>query len=817
MIKRITALVLTCTLIAAMSFCLDTMPASAASSNTPDLVDGTYVKDELLVVFEEGVKPSATKKVAKKLDAKSIEAIETDSPASGEETPCLVTLPKGEDVEDAIAAYEKNPKVAYAQPNYLYTYHRGDKNTDTRKGNRNRKQTVAHTSSTTYDDTDLWNLKKVDTQEAWNLIDEIKAERKAEGKEDLKKVTVAVLDTGVNLNHEDLQENLNKNKCFRIEGQEPHPEGTYPTLEQQQDTHKLDGGGHGTKVAGIIGATSYNGIGAAGVAAGNNNDIVEVAVLDVYERYNGSGDRLARSSDLVKGIEHAVGGFVGAKVINMSLGHYPYDEATDYNGSDDILLQSTMKKAVEEKNVTIVCSAGNKNDTELWYPSDFPEAIGVINTTDYTNVYEKCKAPSSSYGWNKDISAPGYHVKTLTSGGGYNESSSGTSFAAPVVAAVAAMIYYVRPDTLMEISPDESITLDEPVKPVLATNYKVQEYGITSAQVENILKSTATDLYDAGDDIYTRCGNVNAYAAVAKAAGKKIETEPTPLTAPALKAKSAAYNKVRLTWKKTTGAQGYQIYRSNAKNGSYSRIKTVHDGDTTDFTNGSLKTNQTYYYKTRSIGTVDDKRSHSGLSDPVAGTPLLSKVTGFKAKSHSYQSIELSWKKVAGANGYRLFRSTSKKGTYKAVKTLSGGSKTSHINKSGVTAGKTYYYKIKPYINISGKKVYGKTFSAVKSAKAKPKAPSLNVSKYSSDSVKRKVQVEWGSVSKVTGYQISRSAISAAKGFKRIKSPSAKADRSLIDTGVKKNKTYYYKIRAYKKVSGKAVYSDYSTVKTIKP
>lgn len=816
--KRIISLVLICTMIATMCFYMDAAPAAAASE-TPALVDGTYVEDELLVVFEDDVKPSETEKVADKLEAKDIEPLETDTTDTGEETPCLVTLPKGEDVEDAIKEYEKNPKVAYAQPNYLYAY-----NKDADKTN---EQPIAQKSAVTSDDTDQWNLKKIDTQEAWDLIDDIEAERKKAGKEDLKKVTVAVLDTGVNLEHEDLQKALNPKKCVKIEGSKVDENGMYPQLTTANGT-KGDDGGHGTKVAGVIGATSGNHKGSAGVAAGNDNQIVELAVLDVYERYVSGSDKLARSSDLIKGIDYAAGKHIGAKVINMSLGHYPGNEGAE----DDPALEAKIREVVQEKNITVVCSAGNKNSTDLWYPSDFDDTISVISTINYTNVFEQCKAPTSSYGSRKDISAPGYQVMTLNKSGGYTANSSGTSFAAPVVAAVAAMIYYMNPDTLKEVTPtppptEPEISPGQPVSPGDAVKpddpsqppekeYEVTKYGITSAEVKSIMKTTATDLYTAGDDTYTRCGNVNAYAAVAKAAGKNVKTDPSPLTAPTLKAASVAYNQVRLTWNKPAGAQGYQIYRSASKNGSYTKIKTIYNGSIKTLDDAGLKTNTAYYYKIRSFGTVDDKRSYSKQSEPVAGTPLLPGVTGFKATSNSYRSIKLSWSKVAGASGYQLFRSTSKNGTYKSFKTLTNGNTTSHVNKVGLTAGKTYYYKMRPYINISGKKVYGKTYSVVKSAKTKPATPTLTVSKYSSGKIKRKVRVKWSQVSEVTGYRISRST-SATKGFKRIKSPSYKATRSFIDKGVKKNKTYYYKIRAYKKVNGKLLYGSYSAVKKIKP
>lgn len=814
--KRIISLVLVCTMIATMCFYMDAVPAAAASE-TPALVDGTYVENELLVVFEDDVKPAETERVAEKLDAKDIEPLDTDSSPDGEETPCLVTLPKGEDVEDAIKEYEKNSKVAYAQPNYLYAYHKD--------ADEKSEQPIARKAAVTSDDTDQWNLKKIDTQEAWDLIDDIEAERKKSGKDDLEKVTVAVLDTGVNLEHEDLQKNLNPKKCVKIEREFTKPDGTYPQLTTANGT-KGDDGGHGTRVAGVIGATSGNHKGSAGVAAGNDNQIVELAVLDVYERYNGDSDRMARSSDLINGIDYAAGKHIGAKVINMSLGHYPGSEGSE----GDPALETKIREVVQEKNVTVVCSTGNKNSTDTWYPSDFDDTISVISTINYTNVFEQCKAPSSSYGSHKDISAPGYQIMTLNKSGGYTNNSSGTSFAAPTVAAVAAMIYYVNPDTLKEVTPtppptEPEVSPGQPVSPGDAVKpdnppekeYEVEKYGITSSEVESIMKTTATDLYTEGDDSYTRCGNVNAYASVAKAAGKKVKTEPSPLTAPKeLKATSADYNKIRLTWNKAANAQGYNIYRSTAKAGPYTRVKTFHDGAITTFDNTGLQTNTTYYYKILSFGTVDDKRSYSKQSEPVSGTPLLSGVTGFKAASNSYRSIKLSWSKVNGANGYQLFRSTSKNGKYKAFKTLTSGKTTSHVNKAGLTAGKTYYYKMRPYINISGKKVYGKTYSAIKSAKTKPATPSLTVSKYSSGKVKRKVRVKWSKVSEITGYRISRST-SAKRGFKRIKSPSYKATRSFIDKGVKKNKTYYYKIRAYKKVNGKLLYGGYSTVKKIKP
>ena len=76
----------------------------------------------------------------------------------------------------------------------------------------------------------------------------------------------------------------------------------------------------------------------------------------------------------------------------------------------------------------------------------------------------------------------------------------------------------------------------------------------------------------------------------------------------------------------------------------------------------------------------------------------------------SSKAIKVSWKSVSGANGYEVYSSTSKSGTYKKIKTTSSLSYTN----SGLKKGKTYYYKVRAYKTFNGKKVYG-SYSAVKS------------------------------------------------------------------------------------------------------
>ena len=64
----------------------------------------------------------------------------------------------------------------------------------------------------------------------------------------------------------------------------------------------------------------------------------------------------------------------------------------------------------------------------------------------------------------------------------------------------------------------------------------------------------------------------------------------------------------------------------------------------------------------------------------------------------------MTWKKVSGANGYEVYRSTSKKGNYKLVKTVTKGKS---YKDTKLSKGKTYYYKVRAYRNVNGEKVYG--------------------------------------------------------------------------------------------------------------
>ena len=209
-------------------------------------------------------------------------------------------------------------------------------------------------------------------------------------------VVVAVVDSGVQADHEDLAGTV-------LDGWDAIANRAGGT----SDPH-----GHGTHVSGIIAAVAGNGKGIAGAAPGVR--ILPVRVLSA----SGSGSR----SDVLEGIIWAADH--GADVINLSIG----------GSGGNSTYQSAISYAVD-KGAVVVASAGNEaqRGNAPSYPAAFPEAIAVASITS-----SGARSSFSNYGSYVDIAAPGSSVHSTTPSG--YESWSGTSMAAPYVSAAAALV-----------------------------------------------------------------------------------------------------------------------------------------------------------------------------------------------------------------------------------------------------------------------------------------------------------------------------------------------------------------------------------------
>lgn len=191
---------------------------------------------------------------------------------------------------------------------------------------------------------------------------------------------------------------------------------------------------------------------------------------------------------------------------------------------------------------------------------------------------------------------------------------------------------------------------------------------------------------------------------------------------------------------------------------------------------------------------------------PVGPTkPFVVKApTKVKAVCTSFDRIKVSWNRAdKKTDGYVIYRASTRKGPYKKIKTCSGRA-ASYTNKS-LKTGKTYYYKIKSYQKVNGKTVYS-AYSVSKGAKVKPATPKLRAT-----SSKGKITFKWSKAAGTTKYVLYKSTKKNGRYYKTRITTSTK----YTDAHVKKGKAYYYKIRAYRTVGGKKIYSNYSkTLKT---
>lgn len=176
---------------------------------------------------------------------------------------------------------------------------------------------------------------------------------------------------------------------------------------------------------------------------------------------------------------------------------------------------------------------------------------------------------------------------------------------------------------------------------------------------------------------------------------------------------SASVNKgtcvVKLKWNTIEGADGYIIYSAKGS-GKYKKLKTIAKPDKTSY-NAKMSYASSYSFKICAFKTSEDGSRISGQYSKVKKvTTAPARVKGVKA-SISGTKVNLSWKKVKNANGYQVFASNKKNGSYSRIKILRKGS----VIKTAVKKSKkNSYFKVRAYVNSTDKHVYGKFCTAVK-------------------------------------------------------------------------------------------------------
>jgi len=255
--------------------------------------------------------------------------------------------------------------------------------------------------------------------------------------------------------------------------------------------------------------------------------------------------------------------------------------------------------------------------------------------------------------------------------------------------------------------------------------------------------------------------------------------------------------KVALTWKKVSQAEGYLIYRKDSEDGKYNQIGKVTSGKTLTYTDTVKSNNKTYTYKIQAYNTNNGKQGVGAYSSTKSAKTLAkAKITGITSSNEDM--LKISWKKVSGAKGYIISRSTSKNSGYKKIDTVTG--KTSYSDDT-VKAGKTYYYKVEAYNVNSGTKGYGGASDAVAGKTAKRTKITSIVS-----TNEKTLTIKWNKITGAYGYRIKRSTDEDGT-YKVVKTIKSGNTTSYKDTSVKAGKTYYYTVETMVKTGDNICYS----------
>lgn len=313
---------------------------------------------------------------------------------------------------------------------------------------------------------DQWALTSVKAYDAWDIA---KSQDRAG---EAHKVTVAVVDSGINVNHPDLKNNI---------------VGTWDTRTGGADV--ADEQDHGTAVAGIIAAEANNNTGVAGVS-------YNAGLYIVRALHRQGSTFVAESSDVIKAYDNIIasrdlsqagGGHI--RVVNMSLG----SKRTGALSASDQAVMRKIDEAYASYDILTVSAAGNRDGSVPYncYPCDFSDnVIGVINLQQNAND-TLTRNEDSNFNMpgarTKQLSAPGTRILSTNTRGGYSY-KTGTSMAAPLVSGIAALAFAANPQ-------------------------------LSAESVKTILCDGCDDINQGGFDVFTGYGKINAYKVAQRASG----------------------------------------------------------------------------------------------------------------------------------------------------------------------------------------------------------------------------------------------------------------------------------------------------------
>ncbi|MGE8203659.1 S8 family serine peptidase [Heyndrickxia sp. NPDC080065] len=322
------------------------------------------VKDRQIIIRTKASKKTLT-------DVFGIKFLSTHSILESKDL-FIVRVPEKFNYSTVLMKLKESPFIISAEPNYLQ-----------------ERKDIRIPNDEFYKE--QWYLKKIGVTSIWQQIDPL-----------AKPVVVAVLDTGVDKNHPDLEGQV-------LEG--------YNIPNHNHKTNDQDG--HGTAVAGTIAAKMNNKIGIVGV-----NPFAKILPVRI-------GDEDISDADSIAGIYYAIKH--KADIINLSYGGPEYNEEEH---------KAVLTAAAH--GILVVAASGNGNDFGIGGPVDYPAAYPTVLSVGSTNK-KNIVSRFSNYGPQLDLVAPGESIKTLALNKKYDV-EDGTSFSAPIVSGVASLLKAAYPD-----------------------------------------------------------------------------------------------------------------------------------------------------------------------------------------------------------------------------------------------------------------------------------------------------------------------------------------------------------------------------------
>jgi uncharacterized repeat protein (TIGR02543 family) len=221
-------------------------------------------------------------------------------------------------------------------------------------------------------------------------------------------ILIAVIDTGIDINHSEFSGRLSNylyNSRTKQEGLE----------------YVIDDNGHGTLVSGVIAANKNNSIGIAGIVSNSKLMVIKANNLDDLSTTDIDESKQFSDASIIEGIYYAVDN--GAHIINLSLGG-TYANPLTKNAID----------YARSKGVILVAASGNDGNDSLYYPASFDGVISVGAVDSNKTIWE-----NSNYNQKVDIVAPGVNIVSTSLDNKYQQ-ASGTSLAAPQITGVIALM-----------------------------------------------------------------------------------------------------------------------------------------------------------------------------------------------------------------------------------------------------------------------------------------------------------------------------------------------------------------------------------------